>query len=210
MSEIRELTDEQHRYLNDELEDLSGTELPEKPAGAGHAHRTDGARPMRDTLLFDELRGMVVDLPVGTILPGWVQKSAVIEGIDRVESEHEEMEGRNRARLDQVGKEHANDHWLATLDARDAEYAEVWAWVTQQLSAKWDPGSTEDFQRGYETVLNNVAAMLGIVVPPPSIVVPRSRPCTFERDGAACDKPESDPVHPGPDDRMRGGRHVYR
>lgn len=41
------------------------------------------------TRLFDELRGAVIDLPVGTILPGWVQKSAVIEMLDRIEAEHE-------------------------------------------------------------------------------------------------------------------------
>lgn len=37
--------------------------------------------------IFDEFRGLVVDLPVGTILPGWVSKSAVILAIDELESE---------------------------------------------------------------------------------------------------------------------------
>ncbi len=37
--------------------------------------------------VFDELRGMVIDLPVGTILPGWVSKSAVISAIDSLEEE---------------------------------------------------------------------------------------------------------------------------
>lgn len=42
--------------------------------------------------IFDELRGMVIDLPVGKILPGWVEKSAVIRAIDRLEQEHENGE----------------------------------------------------------------------------------------------------------------------
>ena len=37
--------------------------------------------------LFDELRGAVIDLPVGTILPGWVAKDAVIAMLDRIEAE---------------------------------------------------------------------------------------------------------------------------
>jgi hypothetical protein len=28
--------------------------------------------------------------------------------------------------------------------------------------------------------------------------------------GDGCGKPESDPIHPGSDERMGGGRHVYR
>lgn len=41
---------------------------------------------IRDSV-FDELRGMVIDLPVGKILPGWVTKDAVIRAIDRLEAE---------------------------------------------------------------------------------------------------------------------------
>jgi hypothetical protein len=38
-----------------------------------------------------------------------------------------------------------------------------------------------------------------------------SPPCTFHRaHGEICGKPESDPIHPGPNERMGGGRHVYR
>jgi hypothetical protein len=40
--------------------------------------------------LFDELRGAVVDLPTGTILPGWVEKATVIRMLDRIEAEHEQ------------------------------------------------------------------------------------------------------------------------
>ena len=42
--------------------------------------------------LFDKLRGAVIDLPVGTILPGWVSKAAVIEMLDRIEAEREEAQ----------------------------------------------------------------------------------------------------------------------
>jgi hypothetical protein len=38
--------------------------------------------------LFDEIRGAVIDLPVGKILPGWVAKDAVIAMLDRIETEH--------------------------------------------------------------------------------------------------------------------------
>lgn len=36
--------------------------------------------------------------------------------------------------------------------------------------------------------------------------------CTFRRayEQTACLKPESDPIHPGPDERMGAGRHVFR
>jgi hypothetical protein len=35
--------------------------------------------------------------------------------------------------------------------------------------------------------------------------------CTYQpADTDPCGKPEDDPIHPGPDGRMGGGRHVYR
>lgn len=42
------------------------------------------------SLLFDELRGAVLDAPQGRMLPGWVSKAVVIEIIDDIEAEVED------------------------------------------------------------------------------------------------------------------------